>query len=179
MPILENARHERFARHYATNRNGTKAWIAAGYKDGPGAAVSAARMLKNPKIAARIEELESKTLKQLDITAERTMLEIARLAFSDNRKLFDADGNLKPIHELDDDAAAALSSVEIESKTDADGKTRISVSKVRMWDKSANLRMLAQRFKLIGSDADEALTNMAVAFADRVGQARQRRRDEK
>lgn len=184
MPILENARHERFARNYATHRNGTKAYIAAGYKDGPGAAVSATRMLKNPKIAARIEELESKTLKSLDITAERVMLEMARVAFSDVRKLFDENGKMRPLHELDDDTAAAISAIEVESRPETQGKGKgkktivVGVTKARLWDKSANLRMLAQRFKLIGSDADEALTNLAVSFADRVAEARQRRRGE-
>jgi len=184
MPILKNPKHERFAREYIVDRNGTQAAIRAGYAPGASARTQGTRLFADADIAARIAELETKTLKALDITAERVMLEMARLAFSDARKLFDEGGNLKPLHQLDDDAAAAISSIEVESRTDTEGKgkskkaVRVNVTKARMWDKSANLRMLAQRFKLIGSDADEALTNLAVSFADRVAEARQRRRED-
>lgn len=43
-----------------------------------------------------------------DLTAERILREYERLAFSDMRTMFDADGLLKPPHEWDDDAAAAV-----------------------------------------------------------------------
>ena len=39
---------------------------------------------------------------------DRVLTEYAKLAFLDIRKAFDEDGNLKPIHELDDDTAAAI-----------------------------------------------------------------------
>ena len=47
------------------------------------------------------------------LTPERLMAQIALVAFADVRRLFNPDGTLKPICELDDDTAAALS-VEVE-----------------------------------------------------------------
>lgn len=135
MPILENPKHERFAREYSIDRNGTQAAARAGYSKKT-SGVQASRLLKDAAIAARIVELENQYLKAADITAERVLEELGRIAFA---------------------------------KTD---------EAVKPSDKNTALRMLAQRFKLIGSDADEALTNLAVSFADRVAEARQRRRED-
>jgi phage terminase small subunit len=175
MPILKNAKHERFAREYVTDRNGTQAAIRAGYSK-RSAAEQAYDLLRNPQIASRVDELSQRTLRQADITAERVMLELARLAFADERKLFDEKGVLKAPHTLDDDTAAAISSMEFAEP--AKGKKQGAVRRVRLAGKEAALRMLAQRFKLIGSEADEALNNLAMSFAEKVAAARARRKDE-
>ena len=49
------------------------------------------------------------------ITAQRTLEEYAKIGYMqlDVRKLFDEQGNLIPVHELDDDAAALISSIEV------------------------------------------------------------------
>lgn len=71
-------------------------------------------LMENVKITARLEELKQRQLRRHDVSIDRVLKEYARLAFLDIRKAFDADGNLKPIHELDDDTAAALAGLEVE-----------------------------------------------------------------
>lgn len=85
-----------------------------------------------------------------DITPERTVLEIARIAFADDRKFWDEAGNLKPIHELTDDDAAALAGYEVVKKNAeaGDGKVDI-VHKIRKWDKPKALELLAKHFGLL------------------------------
>ena len=39
-----------------------------------------------------------------------------RIAFADIRRLFDADGNLRPLHELSAEEAACIAAVEVISK---------------------------------------------------------------
>lgn len=173
MPILKKTQHERFCREYVIDHNATQAATRAGYSS-RSAYAQGYSLMHRPEVQARIAELEKKALSQVDITAERVILELARLAFHDPRKLFDVDGNLKAVHTIDDDTAAAVSSMEFDEPKK--GKKQGPIRKIRTAGKEAALRMLAQRFKLIGSDADEALTNMAVAFADRVSQARLRRK---
>jgi phage terminase small subunit len=73
-------------------------------------------LLDNSKIAARVRELQALHLKRHVVTVDRVLQEFARLAFLDIRKAFDADGNLKPIHEMDDDTAAAIAGLEVEVK---------------------------------------------------------------
>lgn len=166
MPILKNAKHERFAREYVKDSNATQAAIRAGYSKKT-AGSQGFDLLKKPEIGARVAELTQRTLQQADITAERVMLELARLAFADERKLWDANGKLKAPHELDDDTAAAVSSMELGDNG--------QVKRIRTAGKEAALRMLAQKFKLIGTEGDEALGSIAAAFAARMADAKKRR----
>lgn len=133
MPILANAKHERFAREYVIDRNGTKAAARAGYSKAT-SVVQASRLLRNAAIAERIVELEEKYLAAADITAERVMEELARIAFA---------------------------------------KTNDTV---KVSDKNTALRMLAQKFKLIGSD--EAANDVAGMLMAQLSAARARSRAE-
>ncbi|HYH63355.1 MAG TPA: terminase small subunit [Urbifossiella sp.] len=74
----------------------------------------AKELLDNGKIAARVTALQERLLKRHDTSVDRILKEYARLAFLDIRKAFDDDGNLKAIHDLDDDTAAAISGLEVE-----------------------------------------------------------------
>lgn len=78
--------------------------------------VEACRLLQNPKVALRVNELKELQLKRHQVTADRVIAELAKLAFLDIRKAFDENGNLKPITELDDDTAAAIAGLEVEVK---------------------------------------------------------------
>jgi hypothetical protein len=51
-------------------------------------------------------------LSKVELTAERTLLEVARVAFADIRKVVDNQGNPVPLHFLDDDTVAAIVSVK-------------------------------------------------------------------
>ena len=61
---------------------------------------AASRVLKNSKVAARIAELKAPAIVAAGLSAERTLREIARVAYADPRRLFRADGTLVPIVEL-------------------------------------------------------------------------------
>ena len=58
MPVLANARHERFAQLVASGKNGAEAYVLAGYSRG-GAKQSAARLLTHAYLQRRIKELQS------------------------------------------------------------------------------------------------------------------------
>jgi phage terminase small subunit len=63
---------------------------------------------------------------RLDLSADRVLQEIAKIAFFDHRKLFNQDGSLKNINELDADAA--ISGFEIASFPKMPGKSRLRSS---------------------------------------------------
>jgi phage terminase small subunit len=67
-----------------------------------------------------------------DVTAEKVIREVAALAFSDVRKLFNTDGSLKLIHELDDVTAAAIASIEVD-EIKADGVVIGQVKKIKVY----------------------------------------------
>jgi phage terminase small subunit len=100
---------------------------------------AASRLLKNSKVAARIAELKAPAIAAAGLSAERTLREIARVAYADPRRLFRADGSLIPIVELDEDAAGMIAAIEV----DEDGRT----TKVRLWDKN---QALEKAFKYLG-----------------------------
>jgi phage terminase small subunit len=99
----------------------------------------ASRMAAYPQVAARIRELREKAADRLTISRENVLREAARIAFFDFRHLFNEDGTLKSIRQLDDDTAAVVSRVEF----DDDG----AMKKIFMHDKTANLEKL---FKFLG-----------------------------
>lgn len=64
MPVLANARHERFAQELAKGKSQTDAYLAAGYK---GDRTAASRLSTNANIQARIEELKSAIADRVEI----------------------------------------------------------------------------------------------------------------
>lgn len=147
----------RFCNEYLVDYNGTQAAIRAGYSKKT-AVEQASRLLINVKVAEYLKSKKIKIASKLEITQERTMQEIGRIAFQDARKFFNEDGSLIPIHELDDDAAAAIAGMDIEELFEyEDGvKNKIgNLKKIKRYDKTKALEMLAKHFKIY-SDAPDA-----------------------
>jgi phage terminase small subunit len=131
-----------FCDHFLICFNGTKAAIKAGYSK-KAAAQQASRLLTKVKVQNYLQAKKEKVLNKLEISQERTMQEIARLAFQDIRKFYKEDGSLIPIHELDDDAAAVLAGMEIEEVKHR-GRVVATLRKIKRWDKCKGLEMLAK-----------------------------------
>lgn len=64
-----NNKHELFCREYIVDYNGTQAAIRAGYSKKT-AHVQASTMLKNPKVLARVRELQKEQTERLAITSD-------------------------------------------------------------------------------------------------------------
>lgn len=169
---------ELFCREYVVDRNGKRAAIAAGYSART-AAQKASTMLNEPAVQERIRQLTKRQLDKADITAERVMLELARLAFADIRKLYDDQGTLIPVDQLDDDTAATIAGLEVEIKTERGAGEASEVitrtAKIRRSDKVAALGVLARHFKIVGNEMDETLSKHA-DIASRMERAAERMR---
>ena len=139
-----------FIREYCRDLNATRAAIAAGYSKN-GARVQAYRLLANANISAEIAELTAKTCTKLEISAEKVLQELARLAFLDPRKFYNENGGLKHVTELDDDTAACLAGMEVEDLFDWNGEEKEQTGfcrKIKFADKGANLERLGRYLKL-------------------------------
>ena len=79
---------------------------------------------------------------------DRALWEVARIAYSDVRELFDEHGHLRPVHALPEQLAAAIASITIVRRD-----THI-IQKVRFWDKPKALGMLLTHFGLLTEDVD-------------------------
>ena len=96
-----------FIKEYMVDRNQTKAAIRAGFSMNRASATGAELVAKS-NIKRLIDiEIENQNIR-LEISADRTILEISRLATFDPRRMYDADGRLLTIPELDDDTAACI-----------------------------------------------------------------------
>jgi phage terminase small subunit len=139
-----NPKQERFCNEYLVDYNATQAAIRAGYSKKT-AYVIAAEILSKKEVQEYLSAKKTILADQLSITQERTMQEIGRIAFQDVRKFYKEDGSFKSIHELDDDAAAVLAGFDVE---EIRGEESGTVKKIRRWDKTKALEMLAKHYNL-------------------------------
>ena len=135
-----------FAAEYLVDGNATRAAIAAGF-EAASAHVQGARLLRNPKVAAAIADGRSRMAARLEITAERVLQELAKLAFYDPGAVFDEKGNPLPVHRMDEITRAAVTAVDVETKESRAGNTSV-IRRVKLADKGQNLERLGRHLKL-------------------------------
>lgn len=159
-------KHQLFIAAYLANGlNATQAAIKAGYS-AKTAAQAGHRLIRHVEIAAEIVQkrvevtaaaaavLAEEAGEEL-LTAERVLLEVARLAFVDKRAFFDEFGNLKPIKDLTPAQGACLASFEVIKKNAEAGDGIIdTVHKFKVWDKPKALDMLMKHFNLMIEKAE-------------------------
>ena len=161
---------ERFALEYIKDQNGVRAYkaIKPNVSDGS-AGTLANRLLKKVQIQTFIAERTKTIANRMELSAERTMREIARLAYFDPRKLFDKDGRPLSLNELDDDTAAAIAGVEVVTVGNIDmgfGEVR----KIKISDKNAALEKAAKILGLFEKDNAQAGNALGAALAKFVAQ---------
>lgn len=135
----------RFVAEYLANGlNATKAAISAGYS-AKNADTEGSRLLVNVKVAAEISKKTQKVLDKLDFSVDRTMKEVARLAFFDPAKLFEDDGSLKRIADIDEDTRSVIAALEVTELFEGDGEQKHAyglLKKVKLSDRRGALDML-------------------------------------
>jgi len=156
MPALKNPKHERFAQEVAKGVSGAKAWIAAGYDtNAKAAAVSANRMLKQPRIAARVDELlerkaeievkaTERAIEKTGITKAAVLEELAKIGFANMADFIQTqeDGSaFVDLSKLTRDQAAAIGEITSEVYMEGSGEDAKAVkrTKFKLLDKKAAL----------------------------------------
>lgn len=149
-----NPKQQRFVAEYLVNLNATQAAIRAGYS-AKTAKAQGSRLLTHVDVAAAVAAGTGKQLAKAELTADMVKDRLRMLAFQDVRKLFDAQGNLKPLHELDDDAAAMVAGLEVVKKNVAAGDGVVdTVHKVKVVDPVKALEMLAKHYGLLAEKVE-------------------------
>jgi len=146
-----------FVQEYLVDLNATQAAIRAGYS-APTAKETGYGNLQKPHIREAIQKAMDLRLERIQITADRILVELAKLGFSDIRNIFTESGQLRSVAELGDDIAAAIQSVEVVSSSagkDSDGNTEIEYThKIRLADKKAALELLGKHMKLFADKVE-------------------------
>lgn len=155
-----------FVKEYLKDLNATQAAIRAGYAE-KNAGIVGYQLLQKTLISDAIQAQKDKRAERTDISIDRVLLEYKRLATFDLRKAFGPDGELLPIHELDDDTAAAISAIESDDLFEGFGEERKKIGvvrKIKTCDKRAALSDVMKH--LGGFEKDNAQRNdVAVAAA--------------
>jgi phage terminase small subunit len=161
------ARRALFVEAYIANGgNAAQAAIAAGFAV-KGARRVGTKLSTDVHIRAEIERRRAIVMKDgqaiTGLTVERTLREIARIAYSDPRKLRRPDGSFIPFDEMDDDTAATVAGVEFD-EIRADGAVIGHTTKIKTWDKNIALEKAAKILNLYkeNNDGSRPLVQVAV-----------------
>lgn len=162
-----NPKQQRFVDEYLIDLNATKAAERAGYS--PKTAYSQAHdLLKKPEIQTAIDEGVKARAERTQITQDVVVRELARIGLSDIRKLMTPGGNLADIHDIDDDTARAVSSVEVVVKPtggeDEDGNRAVEhVHKIKLWDKNSALEKLGKHLGMFIDRSEVVSRNYVIS----------------
>lgn len=101
---------------FRNGRNGTKAALALGMGNGNynSAATQATRLMRDPVVVELIEKRTAEIVAKSQLTTDEVLKSLADALRFDPRKLFDENGHIKKITELDDETALQLEGVDIE-----------------------------------------------------------------
>jgi phage terminase small subunit len=157
-----NDRQARFVAEYLLDLNATQAAIRAGYSPAS-ARTQAADLLTNPNIAAAIAEAQAARSRRTEVTADRVVLELARVAFGDPRRVISwgpGGVRLRPSAELADEEAAIVAEVG-ETTTKDGGSLRLKTV-----DKLGALRLLGQHLGLFLERRQVEATTIVVTRLD-------------
>jgi phage terminase small subunit len=173
-------KEEAFCQSYLIDFNASRAAREAGYSAASAATIGWS-LLRKADIQVRINELREDMGKAFNITRERIAQEYAKLAFYDIREIYEEEGGVKTIKELDDVEAAAVCGIEVseekslqyETFINDEGETetrpkKIGVTKkIKLADKKAALDGLS---RLMGySEAQKIDLNASVAITPITG----------
>lgn len=149
MPLTP--KQAKFVRAYAKCLNGTTAALEAGYasKNRAEAAQKAYRVMRHPLVREAIQGMQDRAKLDDSLSAARVLEELRRMAFVDLRSLYDDAGNLKDIKEWSAEQGSAVQEISlIQGNADRSDGKRDRVLKIRLWDKTKALEMLAKHYAL-------------------------------
>ncbi len=138
----------------ANGHNAPAAAKAAGYNDGDSAWSAGSRFRKELTASGELAAAARQRAEAAELETVRTLRELARIAYGDIGRLFDADGTLIPLADLDEEVRAIIASVEL----GPDGKPK----KIKLWSKIDALEMAMRHAGLYERDNDQRQPNLAL-----------------
>ena len=156
-----------FVEEYLVDLNATQAAIRAGYS-AKTAYSQGQRLLKNDEVQARIAELQAERASRTEVTMDRVVLELSRIAFSDARKVFrwGPDGvTLIDSDDLSDDDAATIAEVS-ETTSESGGTIR-----GKRYDKVKALELLGRH---LGMFTDNVKLDVNITAEDIIREVKRR-----
>lgn len=156
-----NDRQDIFVDEYLIDLNATQAAIRAGYSV-KSAAIIGHENLRKPNIAAAIQKRMQARAKNLEVSAERVLAELAKLAYSNIDDFVDTESYDLPVIDmkgLTRDQLAAVSEITVDTRYEFEGRGAdrecvgtVDKVKFKLYDKKAALTDLAKHLGLYEKD---------------------------
>lgn len=143
MSLKLTPKQKLFCKYYLISLNATDAAIKAGYSKKTADVIGAENLAK-PNIKTYLAEQMKKREEKLEITADKVIAEIAKLAFANTTDILEITDHGVVIKDLKDIDTTCISSAE--EVFDKDGM-RVGV-KVKLHDKTKNLELLGRHLGL-------------------------------
>jgi phage terminase small subunit len=168
---LSNSKQEAFCLEYLLDLNATAAAMRAGYC-AKTARQQGARLLSKVDIAARVQFFKAQRVERTEISVDRVVRELAKIAFASVRQMIAVDPNGQPQIDLTNTPHGALDalaevSTETVLETEGSGKDRksrpIRKTRIKLHDKIRALQLLGEHtgaFKQGKNDSANAFTDM-------------------
>lgn len=117
---------KRFCDEYLIDLNATRAYKVAypKCKKDETANAASSRMLRNVKVQEYISEKQKEIEKRTEVTQDMVIKELANIAFFNIKNLYNGNGTLKAIKDIDEETIKAISSVKVLQKA---GAMKISI----------------------------------------------------
>ncbi len=145
-------KEKRFCEEYVIDLNGKQAAIRSEYGNNPHTSSSAAiRLLKKQTVQDYIAVLAKKKSSKLELTADRVLKEIMKLAFSNMEDYSGIGIDGEPFLDMSNisrDQFAAVTELTSETYIDKGTKKKVKKSKIKLSDKTKNLELLGRHLKL-------------------------------
>lgn len=161
------AKQRIFVKEYLVDLNATQAAIRAGYSPKT-AAEQGVRLLRNIKVQEAIQAAIQMREARVDFSADSTLRELKNIVHFNIKSIFNEDGSLKKLHELDDDTAAAVNSVKFTSKMDGDDV--LKVTEIKIHDKNKAIDSAMRHFGLFNDklSVGVSINDVLAAFPDAI-----------
>jgi phage terminase small subunit len=166
-PVLEgskpltNLKRERFCREWIIDHNGTQAAIRSGYSPRT-ANEQAAQLLANLSVQARVRFLDSRVVQGLEIAAETSVRELAKLAHANmlDYVVVRGDGTACiDLSRITREQAAAIQEITVDEYMDGKGEDARLVKrvKVKLYDKRQALVDLGRHQGIFQADNERRI----------------------
>lgn len=136
-------KQQRFVEEYLVDLNAAAAARRAGYSEAAARDIGAENLTK-PNILAAIEAAKAARSRRTEVTADRVLLELARVGFSDIGEVLNFSGtdlSLRPAAEIPEDARRAIASIKVRRSVlgSGDEAREVEVVEFRLHDKLSAL----------------------------------------
>lgn len=148
-----------FCDEYLIDLNATRAYKVAYPKTKKEETINSAssRMLRNVKVREYIKEKMKEREQRTEVTQDMVIKELSKIAFLDIRKLYNDEGGLKNIQNIDTDTAGAINSIESVEEFDGHGEDREQIGytkKIKLSDKTKALELLGRHLGIFNDKID-------------------------